>query len=395
MSICVTLIRDPEASCVGHVQQYICYQHRNLDGGAEWDTTTSYCTLKPNDTRHVRSPADQVTYLRYLLVQEVTEMLMLAQGQGWHPPLGQGYNEGSSGEGLSRFLGMQFLLATGSDLSVAAGYDVAHFWLNSVLQPVLNGFDYGPRRNYVDLTLLADNSPGPATGCAVLFLYYLLDQLGFDIPAIVAAGAPTLSGVYANLTGDPDSPFPAFRAFLDRAFPPDTLATVPGLNPDNPWPLDYRPPRPLLMAQTGQNGLTSIANLVSVNSSGSVAFVGYGEGIAGLFVADGTFAPAGQTPPRNINPGTSANPDRVFSEYVQIDDAGDVLAVDQLEGVSFVRAWESAFPDQYQMVARGGSTPPRPIRRSATRRRPPAATTSTGSRAGASPGTRAGGRPGS
>ncbi len=322
-------------------------------------------------------------------------MLMLAQGQGWHPPLGQGYNEGSSGEGLSRFLGMQFLLATGSDLSVAAGYDVAHFWLNSVLQPVLNGFDYGPRRNYVDLTLLADNSPGPATGCAVLFLYYLLDQLGFDIPAIVAAGAPTLSGVYANLTGDPDSPFPAFRAFLDRAFPPDTLATVPGLNPDNPWPLDYRPPRPLLMAQTGQNGLTSIANLVSVNSSGSVAFVGYGEGIAGLFVADGTFAPAGQTPPRNINPGTSANPDRVFSEYVQIDDAGDVLAVDQLEGVSFVRAWESAFPDQYQMVARGGSTPPRPIRRSATRRRPPAATTSTGSRAGASPGTRAGGRPGS
>ena len=330
----------------------------NLDGGAEWDTTTSYCTLKPNDTVHGRKPADQVTFLRYLLVQEVAEMFMFAQGQGWFPPLGDGHNEGSAGEGLSRFLGMQFLLATGSPLSVAAGYDVADLWLNSALQPVVGVVNYGPRRNYVDLTLPGDATPAPATGCAVLFLYYLLEQLGFDIEDIVTAGAPTLSAVYRNLTADPDSPFPAFRALLDRAFPPDTTAAISGPNPDNPWPLPYQPPRPLLMAQIGQNGLTSIANLVSVNSSGSVAFVGHGQGISGLFVADGTFAANGQTPPRNINPGTSANPHRVFSEYVQINDGGDVLAVDEVDGVSFVRAWDSAFPDEYEIVARGGQGGP-------------------------------------
>src|SRR5579863_9392155 len=192
----------------------------NLDGGAEWDTTTSYCTLKPNDTVHQRQPA----FLRYLLIMEVAEMFMFAQGQGWFPPLGDGHNEGSAGEGLSRFLGMRFLLAIGSPLSVAVGYDVAGLWLNSALQPVFGGVDYGPRRNYVDLTLLGDATPAPATGCAVLFLYYLLEQLGFDIEDIVAAAAPTLSGVYRNLTADPGSPFPAFRTLLDRAFPPDTTA---------------------------------------------------------------------------------------------------------------------------------------------------------------------------
>jgi hypothetical protein len=48
--------------------------------------------------------------VRYLLVSEMTEQFMRAQGLGWY---GQN-TEGSQGEGLSRFLAAQFLASTGS-----------------------------------------------------------------------------------------------------------------------------------------------------------------------------------------------------------------------------------------------------------------------------------------
>ena len=43
-------------------------------------------------------------------------------------------------------------------------------------------------------TLPDDNGADPATGCAILFIYYLHTQLGFSIPSIVAAGGATLAG---------------------------------------------------------------------------------------------------------------------------------------------------------------------------------------------------------
>ena len=56
-----------------------------------------------------------------------------------------------------------------------------------------------------------DIEPHAITGCGVLFLAFLHHQLGFTIPQIVAAAAPTMAGVFTNLTGMTD----AWTAFLD------------------------------------------------------------------------------------------------------------------------------------------------------------------------------------
>ena len=103
--------------------------------------------------------------------------------------------------------------------------------------------NYGSRADYINLTLEYDHGIDAATGCAMLFIYYLQVQLGFSINAIIAAApgvsnaSSCLRGVYRNLTSDNSDPFPFFKQLLDAAFPPSLAATVPGPNPDNPWPL--------------------------------------------------------------------------------------------------------------------------------------------------------------
>jgi hypothetical protein len=61
--------------------------------------------------------------------------------------------------------------------------------------------------------------------------------LGFSANVIVGAGAPELSGVYRNLTGDAHDPFPYFKAMLDAGYPSQTSSSIPGPNRDNPYPL--------------------------------------------------------------------------------------------------------------------------------------------------------------
>jgi hypothetical protein len=167
--------------------------------------------------------------VRYLLVAEVVEMFMLSQNKGWFAA--DGSNEGEAGEGLSRFLSTEFLRQSGLG-NAMPGFDTARFWLNS------NRLDY---INNVDEH---DHAPDEKSGCATLFIYYLSYQLGYDIQKIINAAAPTLAGVYRNLTGDAADPFPAFKQMLDVAFPrtaPDGTpidSVIPGLNPDNPYPLD-------------------------------------------------------------------------------------------------------------------------------------------------------------
>lgn len=161
-------------------------------------------------------------YLRYLLITEVTEMFMWKQNTGyWY----QGGSEGSKGEGLSLFLGGQFLTQNNFlDLGIQADFGVAHSWLNS------------SRPDFVNIAS-DDTAHDATTGCTTLFIYYLCCQLGFTINQIVGAGASTLAGVYRNLTGDTGDPFPFFSQLLDRAFPSRTRSAVPGPNLDNPWPL--------------------------------------------------------------------------------------------------------------------------------------------------------------
>jgi hypothetical protein len=168
-------------------------------------------TLQPGNGSHL-------DVVRYLLVSEVTEMFMLAQARGW---FGAG-NEGSAGEGLSRFLAGQFLIANNIGVT-EPGFALANSWMTSTRDDFVN---------HVDVT---DHAIDPKTGCAILFIYWLHVQLGYSIEAIIAAGASELSGVYRNLTGDTADPFPRFKALLDCAYPGTTA--IPGSNPDNPYPI--------------------------------------------------------------------------------------------------------------------------------------------------------------
>ena len=187
--------------------------------GASWNGGTGGATiqLKAQGASYSTNPI----YLRYLLIAEVVEIFMLGQNSGWF----QGSNEGSKGEGLSRFLSGQFLAQNNAlGLGIDASYAVADLWLNSTRQDFVNN---APDDNGYDAT----------NGCTTLFTYYLFSQLGYSINQIVGAGASTLSGVYKNLTGNSADPFPLFKATLDLWFPSTTSSAVPGPNFDDPWPL--------------------------------------------------------------------------------------------------------------------------------------------------------------
>ena len=193
------------------------------------------------------------TLLRSMLIAEVSEVFMAAQDKGWGYSNSVG-DEESCGEALSLFLTVQFQLSQGLGSTWLMNGTPAT-WLNTSLpasNPASTEFDgtthYGSRTDYVNSTLpFAGNGPG--TGCGVAFLYYLFHQLGFSsIPKIIAAApgvdssnnvkdGSCLRGVYQNLTGDTSDPFPYFASLLAAAYPPDQVASIPGPNVDDPWPL--------------------------------------------------------------------------------------------------------------------------------------------------------------
>jgi hypothetical protein len=285
----------------------------NLGGGAKGNYPV--VTLKPG--------SGDDTFVRDLIVAEVTEFFMLVQKKGWFSP--DGSVEQSCGEGLSRFLAQQFLMLKTNGPYWIPGAQLSWKWLNSSLPPGTSGstqledwttltddidatttsinvadaqplpfaptyvieidseqmvvtsvdttaksftvtrgyngtaatahaaktggaqtkvsLNYGARADYVNLTLKYDVGIDAATGCAMLFLYYLNYQLGYDTTAIIGAApgidkaSTLLREVYRGLSNDQSDPFPAFKNLLDSAFPPDAQATIPGPNPDNPFPL--------------------------------------------------------------------------------------------------------------------------------------------------------------
>jgi hypothetical protein len=213
--------------------------------GSGWSASWWPLILNPYD-------GASATFLRCLIVLEVVEMFMEAQDKGWGYSSGVN-NEESCGEALSQFLFEQFQISIGLASSLTT-MGSSNDWLNSSLpasNPNSTEFDgtthYGARQDYVNSTLpFAGNNP--ATGCSLLFIYYLFHQLGFSAPNIIAnapgldaQGNPIdgscLRGIYQNLTGDTSDPFPYFAALLAAQYPPDQVASIPGLNPDDPWPL--------------------------------------------------------------------------------------------------------------------------------------------------------------
>ncbi len=87
---------------------------------------------------------------------------------------------------------------------------------------------------------------------------------------------------------------------------------------------------------------------------GMVAFVGdFGSGAQGLFVGDGTADGL-----QNINPTWSNNASRVFGDPVEINNNGEVLAVDRYStngSTQFtLRTWSDETPNAYLIYASAG-----------------------------------------
>jgi hypothetical protein len=199
------------------------------------------------------------TLLRSMFISEVSETFMEAQDQGWGYSNGIS-NEESCGEALSLFLTVQFQISQGLGTNWLMN-GTPSTWLNTSSNPSSTEFDsngqfggpstgthYGSRQDYIGLVKPFPGN-GPATGCCMAFLYYLFHQLQFtSIPQIIAAapgvdssnnvnGGSCLKGVYKNLTGDDSDPFPYFASVLAAAYPLNKVASIPGPNVDDPWPL--------------------------------------------------------------------------------------------------------------------------------------------------------------
>lgn len=177
--------------------------------GAGWQNPADIVRIFYNPTILIQPDLNMTAAdLRYLLVSELAEMFMVSQGKGWGND-GQGLvtpsDEGSKGEGLSRFLGAEWKILNGMGPVPPAHFDVTKDWLNSTREDFVH--------NNPD-----DTNPDKVTGCITLFLYFLKDQLGFDITSIIAAGSDTLANVYKKLTGKDDS-FDAFSKLLNSHYP--------------------------------------------------------------------------------------------------------------------------------------------------------------------------------
>ena len=146
---------------------------------------------------------------RYVLVSEVAEIFMHAQGGGWDP-------ENSKGEALSRLLGADAY----PDVPGPDGYLTASQWLNS------------GRADWVSSNEATDTD-FVSTGCAILFLNYLRTQLRRPLDTIVADRSTALQGIYQNLTKSLDA-FGPFIRLLQQHFPSGLAVNLAN---ENPFPL--------------------------------------------------------------------------------------------------------------------------------------------------------------
>lgn len=144
----------------------------------------------------------------FLVIAEEVEVFEAIQNRGWNC----GW---SNGEGLSR------TLATLQYPAQLDGYTSASTWLNTAGRPDWITQNEQTDRNYV------------STGCATLFLNYMVSQLGFSWAQVTQAAAPTLNAVYGNLTHSLNG-LDQFRADLQHRFPAGTNVN---LSNDNPFPI--------------------------------------------------------------------------------------------------------------------------------------------------------------
>ena len=234
-------------------------QLTNDSGGADWSASDLEVGTPPqahSPTIYIKAAGipgtvtaannvviPDIIYARRLFIAEVTEMFMAIQDRGWFVDdqsiFGSSYrDEGSKGEGLSKFLAIQFLIANGYGGAAPPGYDVTAIWLNS------------SRPDYVN------NNPDDATnpiikGCTTLFLFYLHDYLHYSINQIINSGGDTLADVYRKLTRTVVDPFQNFLALINSYYPP------------LPPPTQYSPATESLFPLSNLIGFTGLGALAS------------------------------------------------------------------------------------------------------------------------------------
>ena len=148
--------------------------------------------------------------MNFLVIAEEVEVFEAAQNRGWNCGA-------SNGEALSR------VLATVLYPTALDGYATACSWLSS------------NRPNWVDQNDATDRD-AISTGCDVLFLYFLHDQLGYSWDSIVGAGGATMEDTYDALTGM-NNGWVSFSSLLAGKFSPCNLLG------DDPFPILRFQPR--------------------------------------------------------------------------------------------------------------------------------------------------------
>ena len=109
-----------------------------------------------------------------------------------------------------------------------------------------------------------------------------------------------------------------------------------------------------VIAKTGDLGMTGMQDSPSINDQGQVAFVGNFSDGSGLIVGDGTPGSL-----ENINPTLSHESSRSFGRFAQINNSGQVLAIDHVSGSPGeyrLRTWDSSTPGSNSIIASGGGS---------------------------------------
>jgi hypothetical protein len=177
---------------------------------------TTFCRMNPFDGFAVQEQADDA--VQGLYVAEIIEVLMDYRNiknkkVSWHA------NQ-SDGEGLSR-------------VAAATLHPVGYY--NLLGGPFVNTWLTDGRFNWVTDTDATDTAID-SYGCAILFIYYLRDQLGFSMSAIVQKAKDSLEGTYQALTGSSGG-YNAFKALLDKYLPYNDTQKMTNLVTDDPFPI--------------------------------------------------------------------------------------------------------------------------------------------------------------
>jgi hypothetical protein len=177
-------------------------------------------SLVPQDPPPLTGPdlnAAIIEFPRFVFVAELAEIMMAFTGYGWDA--GQ-----SPGEGLSNLLGA--LLHPRGYYDAGQGPRINQ-WLNG-------GQGNLPRADFVSKTADTDQDQY-SYGCAILFINYLVYQLGRPLEAVIRAGGSTLAETYARVTGQPAAAaYPAIDGLLQAHI---RNSTTNNMLRDNIFPL--------------------------------------------------------------------------------------------------------------------------------------------------------------